>query len=91
MLHLSVTDGWGLAMASPLRFDIYGNDFGWGRPVAVRSGCANKTDGKVTSHPGRKGGGSVDLEICLLPEFMNALELDDEFMAAVSPILADFG
>ncbi|KAK1609621.1 hypothetical protein QYE76_033295 [Lolium multiflorum] len=30
------------------RFDAYGNDFGWGAPVAVRSGGANKVDGRVT-------------------------------------------
>ncbi|KAJ8617421.1 hypothetical protein MRB53_013607 [Persea americana] len=82
--HLSRFDSWSVMIGSSSRFDMYGNDFGWGRPVAVRSGYANKFDGKVTSYQGREGGGSVDLEICLLPEFMNALELDDEFMDVVS-------
>ncbi|TVU39130.1 hypothetical protein EJB05_12535, partial [Eragrostis curvula] len=34
------------------RFDVYGNDFGWGKPVAVRSGPANKLDGKTTVYQG---------------------------------------
>ncbi|XXG58809.1 hypothetical protein AAC387_Pa04g1015 [Persea americana] len=66
--HLSRSDGWSMMMGSSPRFDMYGNDFGWGRPVAVRSGYANKFDGKMTSYP----------------EFMNALELYDEFMDIVS-------
>ncbi|RWR91174.1 hypothetical protein CKAN_02031800 [Cinnamomum micranthum f. kanehirae] len=82
--HLSGFDGWSVMMGSSPRFDMYGNDFGWGKPLAVRSGYANKFDGKVTSYPGSEGGGSMDLEICLLPEFMNALELDGEFMDVVS-------
>ncbi|XXG58817.1 hypothetical protein AAC387_Pa04g1022 [Persea americana] len=84
ILQESKVDKWGVSFTSSPRFDMYGIDFGWGRPVAVHCGGANKFDGKVTSYPGSGGGGSVDLEICLFPEFMNALELDDEFMDAVS-------
>ncbi|KAJ8617416.1 hypothetical protein MRB53_013602 [Persea americana] len=84
ILQTSKLDKWGVSFTSSPRFDMYGNDFGWGRPVAVHCGYANKFDGKVISYPGSGGGGSVDLEICLFPEFMNALELDDEFMDAVS-------
>ncbi|RWR91178.1 hypothetical protein CKAN_02032200 [Cinnamomum micranthum f. kanehirae] len=62
--HLSRFDGWSVMMGSSSRFDMHGNDFGWGRPMAVRSGYANKFDGNVTSYLGREGGGSVDLEIC---------------------------
>lgn len=71
-------------MGSSPRFDMYGNEFGFGKPVAVRSGYANKYVGKVTSYPGYEGGGSVELEICLPPDSMSALESDEEFMAAVS-------
>lgn len=71
-------------MGSSPRFDMYGNEFGLGKAVAVRSGYANKFVGKVTAYPGYEGGGSVDLEICLPPESMRAFESDDEFMAAVS-------
>ncbi|KAE9586817.1 hypothetical protein Lal_00004559 [Lupinus albus] len=72
-----------LISSSP-RFNMYGNEFGMGKAVAVRSGYANKYDGKVTSYPGHEGGGSVDLEVCLMPDTMGALELDQEFMTAVS-------
>ncbi|KAF7102146.1 hypothetical protein CFC21_103328 [Triticum aestivum] len=62
------------------RFDAYGNDFGWGPPVAVRSGGANKVDGRVTVYEGRGGGGSMGLEVCLAPEALARLAADDEFI-----------
>ncbi|WZZ37925.1 hypothetical protein YC2023_034184 [Brassica napus] len=68
-------------MGSSPRFDKYGCQFGMGKAVAVRSG---KFDGKVSAYPGRERGGSIDLEVCLLPEFMEALESDQEFMSLVS-------
>ncbi|XP_057433889.1 uncharacterized acetyltransferase At3g50280-like [Lotus japonicus] len=66
------------------RFNVYGNEFGMGKAVAVRSGYANKSDGKVFSYPGRDGGGSIDLEVNLLPDIMAALESDEEFMNVAS-------
>ncbi|CAH8388075.1 unnamed protein product [Eruca vesicaria subsp. sativa] len=66
------------------RFDKYGCQFGMGKAVAVRSGYNSKYDGKVAAYPGREGGGSIDLEVCLLPEFLEALETDQEFMSLVS-------
>ncbi|KAI8548669.1 hypothetical protein RHMOL_Rhmol07G0292400 [Rhododendron molle] len=72
-----------LWMGSSPRFEMYENEFGMGRAVAVRSGNANKFDGKVTSYPGHEGGGSMDLEVCLPPETMAVLESDGEFMGAV--------
>ncbi|KAI8548667.1 hypothetical protein RHMOL_Rhmol07G0292200 [Rhododendron molle] len=77
-------DPFSLMMGSSPRFEMYGNEFGMGRAVAVRSGYANKFDGKVTSYPGHEGGGSMDLEVCLPPETMAGLESDGEFMGAVS-------
>ncbi|KVH98306.1 uncharacterized acetyltransferase At3g50280-like [Cynara cardunculus var. scolymus] len=71
-------------MGSSPRFDMYGNEFGLGKGVAVMSGYANKFDGKMTLYPGREGGGSMDLEVCLLPENMAAFECDDEFMSVVN-------
>ncbi|KAG6499891.1 uncharacterized acetyltransferase At3g50280-like [Zingiber officinale] len=77
-------DGAGLTMGSSNRFPMYeGNDFGWGLPVAVRSGRANKFDGKMSAFPGREGGGSVELEVCLAPETMATLLRDNEFMSYV--------
>ncbi|KAK4277457.1 hypothetical protein QN277_015455 [Acacia crassicarpa] len=73
-----------VVIGSSPRFDMYGNDFGMGKALAVRSGYANKFDGKVTSYPGREGGGSIDLEMCLPPAVMAALESDDEFMNSIS-------
>lgn len=71
-------------MGSSPWFNKYGSEFGMGKAVAVRSGYGNKVDGKVSAYPGREGGGSIDLEVCLLPEFMEALESDQEFMSLVS-------
>ncbi|GAB4852223.1 hypothetical protein Ancab_016415 [Ancistrocladus abbreviatus] len=71
-------------IGSSPRFDIYGNEFGLGKPLAVRSGYANKFDGNVTSYPGHEGGRSVDLEICLTPSSMSAFESDEELLAFVS-------
>lgn len=67
-------------MGSSPRFPMYDNDFGWGRPVCVRSGWANKFDGKMSAYPEREGGGGVDVEICLMPHFMAALETDPKFL-----------
>ncbi|XP_043723262.1 uncharacterized acetyltransferase At3g50280-like [Telopea speciosissima] len=77
-------DGAMITMGSSPRFPMYDNDFGWGRPLAVRSGRANKFDGKISAFPGREGGGSVDLEVCLAPETMAGVENDLEFMQYVS-------
>ncbi|KAF8756805.1 hypothetical protein HU200_011041 [Digitaria exilis] len=72
-------------MLSSPRFDVYGCDFGWGKPVAVRSGDGNKFDGVVGLFSGREGGGSIEVEVALAPEHMAVLEQDDELWAAVSP------
>ncbi|PUZ49843.1 hypothetical protein GQ55_6G010900 [Panicum hallii var. hallii] len=66
------------------RFDVFGNDFGWGRPVAVRSGSANKVDGRATVYEGVDGGGSIGMEVCLSPEALARLVADEEFMSAVT-------
>lgn len=77
-------DGAMITMGSSPRFPMYDNDFGWGRPLAIRSGKANKFDGKISAFPGREGNGSVDLEVVLAPETMAELENDMEFMQYVS-------
>jgi hypothetical protein len=74
----------GTMMGSSPRFDMYGCDFGWGRPMAARSGKANKLDGKTSLYPGKEGGGSIDAEVVLSPEHMTLLEQDHEFWAAVT-------
>ena len=72
-----------LFTTSSPRFNVYGNDFGWGKPVAVRSGSADKSDGKITLFPGAEEG-SIDIEVCLSPETLLALGDDEEFMEAIS-------
>lgn len=81
---LGNADGASITMGSSPRFPMYDNDFGWGKPLAVRSGRANKFDGKISAFPGRDGSGTVDLEAVLAPETMTALEADLEFMQYVS-------
>ncbi|KAM5576594.1 hypothetical protein ABKV19_007438 [Rosa sericea] len=71
-----------LLTGSSPRFDVYGNDFGWGRPLAVRSGAADKRSGMLTVFPGAEEG-SVDFEVCLLPEILQAMGDDAEFLEAV--------
>jgi len=70
-------------LSSP-HFGVYNCDFGWGRPAAVRTGCTFKADGVVAAYPGREVEGSVDLEVYLMPEAMEALESDEEFMSFAS-------
>ena len=60
------------------RFDMLGNDFGWGPPVAVRHGGIF-VDGLMTPMPGSSGDGSVEFEVCLSPPSLLALAQDPEF------------
>jgi hypothetical protein len=71
-----------LATGSSPRFNVYGNDFGWGRPLAVRSGVGNKFDRKLTVFP-RPEEGSIDFEACLSPEMLLAMADDAEFNEAL--------
>ncbi|XP_047323061.1 uncharacterized acetyltransferase At3g50280-like [Impatiens glandulifera] len=77
-------DGGMITMGSSPRFPMFDNDFGWGKPLAIRSGRANKFDGKISAFPGREGSGTVDLEVVLAPETMAGLESDPEFMQYVT-------
>ncbi|KFK44567.1 hypothetical protein AALP_AA1G274300 [Arabis alpina] len=89
MFPLGNPDGASITMGSSPRFPMYDNDFGWGKPLAVRSGGANKFDGKISAFPGREGNGSVDLEVVLAPETMAGIEKDSEFMQYVSEVTYD--
>ncbi|KAK9135938.1 hypothetical protein Syun_015268 [Stephania yunnanensis] len=74
-----------LLTGSSPRFNVYGNDFGWGRPVAVRSGGGNKFNGKITVFEGCVEG-SMDFEACLAVETLEALVDDAEFMREVTTV-----
>lgn len=62
----------GFLVSSSPRFNVYGCDFGWGKPVTVRSGKAQKCDGKMTLFPVAEPGG-LDVEVCLAEETMKAM------------------
>lgn len=79
-----------LIVGSSPRHDVYGCDFGWGKPVAVRSGKAQKFNGLVVIFPEAESGG-IDVEVCLPPEVLQSMEYDAEFTAAVSTGLAGPG
>ncbi|OMO66263.1 Transferase [Corchorus olitorius] len=65
------------------RFNLYGGETGLGTPIAVRSGPANKFDGRLTVHCGVEEG-SIEIEVCLAPQTFEAMEKDDEFMDTVT-------
>ncbi|GLJ42129.1 hypothetical protein SUGI_0872390 [Cryptomeria japonica] len=71
-----------ITVGSSPRFQVYENDFGWGKPLKVRGGCNNKFDGMVYLYPGKDEQASVDVDISLLPETMEMLESDAEFRLA---------
>ncbi|XP_031481044.1 uncharacterized acetyltransferase At3g50280-like [Nymphaea colorata] len=74
-------EGNGVMVGSSPRYEIYGIDFGWGSGVTVLSGAANKYDGKMSAYRGK---GGIDLEVCLFPHFMSALESDGELLDMLS-------
>ncbi|KAK7331052.1 hypothetical protein VNO77_25263 [Canavalia gladiata] len=76
-----LTSGNLLITSSSPRFNMYGNDFGWGKPVAVRSGCVNK--GMISLFAGSVEG-SIDIEVCLPYEILEAMGDDPEFMDGIS-------
>ncbi|CAM8966582.1 unnamed protein product [Rhodiola kirilowii] len=61
------------------RFEVYGNDFGWGRPVAIRRCLENEMEGMIQLFEGPENG-SVHMELCLLPETLELLENDSDFL-----------
>ncbi|XP_050241995.1 uncharacterized acetyltransferase At3g50280-like [Quercus robur] len=72
-----------LITGSSPRFNVYGNDFGWGRPITVRNGLGNKSDGMLTVFPGAEEG-SIDFEACLPFETLQTMADDEEFMEALA-------
>uniref|UniRef100_A0A5K0ZFD8 Uncharacterized protein n=2 Tax=Nymphaea colorata TaxID=210225 RepID=A0A5K0ZFD8_9MAGN len=72
-------------VASSPWLEMYGSDFGWGKGLAVLRGSANKFDGRISVFLRKGEGGSMDLEVCLLPHVMPALELDEELLDALLP------
>ncbi|XP_045797893.1 uncharacterized acetyltransferase At3g50280-like [Trifolium pratense] len=79
----SVANSNSLVVSSSPRFNVYECDFGWGKPLTVRSGDSNKRNGEITVFPGSEEG-SIDFEVCLPYEILEAMENDPEFMGVVS-------
>ncbi|XP_037418669.1 uncharacterized acetyltransferase At3g50280-like [Triticum dicoccoides] len=86
-----MSGGAALITGSSPWFDMFGNDFGWGKPAAVRSGREGKMDGKATVYQGPERGGSISLEVCIAPDAMERLVADEEFMGAVTMLPAKHG
>ncbi|KAL8458129.1 hypothetical protein ACS0TY_035859 [Phlomoides rotata] len=64
------------------RHNVYGNDFGWGKPIGVRSGMRTAHfDGNMTTFQSAVPGG-IEVHTSLTPEVMQAMEGDAEFMEA---------
>ncbi|PPR86179.1 hypothetical protein GOBAR_AA34514 [Gossypium barbadense] len=72
-----------VAVGSSPRFKVYEVDFGWGKPVGVRSGSNNRFDGMVYLYQGKSGGRSIDVEITMEAQAMEKLEKDKEFLMEV--------
>ncbi|CAM0948490.1 unnamed protein product [Alopecurus aequalis] len=75
--------GGGLVIAGSQRYDAFGNDFGWGKPLALRHCPGERKDGLVTACQGPDQEGSMSLDVALAPETMERLVADKEFMEAV--------
>ncbi|KAI3888375.1 hypothetical protein MKW92_006691 [Papaver armeniacum] len=66
---------------SSQRFNMYGNDLGWGRPIALKTGPTGRSNGTTTVNPGPVEG-SIDIDIWLPIEVFKAMENDAQFMEA---------
>ncbi|KAG4121347.1 hypothetical protein ERO13_D11G200933v2 [Gossypium hirsutum] len=80
---VTLSNGDALITSTSPRFNMYGNDFGWGKPIAIRSGSSNKFDGMLTLYCGAEEG-SIDIEACFFPETLEAMANDQEFMHIVT-------
>ncbi|KAI9074033.1 hypothetical protein K1719_043997 [Acacia pycnantha] len=70
-------------------FNVYGVDFGWGKPVAVRSGPGDKSHGTVIVFAGPEEG-DIYAEVNLPYKTLEAMAKDHEFMDAVTPAVGFF-
>ncbi|XP_058764324.1 uncharacterized acetyltransferase At3g50280-like [Vicia villosa] len=68
-----------LVIGSSPWFEFYESDFGWGKPVGVRSGYESKRNGKVYVF-GCVEKGDMELEVCQPYEILEAMGNDPEFI-----------
>ncbi|KAL9294509.1 putative quinate O-hydroxycinnamoyltransferase [Arabidopsis thaliana] len=64
-------------------FDVYGNDFGWGKPIAARGGPGNSISGKLVLFQGIEEA-SIDVHATLWCDVLVKLLADVEFMENVT-------
>ncbi|XP_010426570.1 PREDICTED: uncharacterized acetyltransferase At3g50280-like [Camelina sativa] len=78
----SKVDGDTIVIASSPRFEMYNKDFGWGKPIAARSGPSSSFNGKLTLFPGINEG-SIDVQATLRSDVLVNLLADMEFLEHV--------
>ncbi|KAI3851441.1 hypothetical protein MKX03_013054 [Papaver bracteatum] len=72
-----------LRTGSSNKFNVYENDFGWGRPLAMRCGRTYKYEGKLSVDPGPVEG-YMCIDAFLPIELFRALDDDPVFMEAIA-------
>ncbi|CAA7019450.1 unnamed protein product [Microthlaspi erraticum] len=72
-----------LLVASSPRFDVYNNDFGWGKPIGVQGGPGNSFSGKLALFQGIEEG-SIDVQTTLWSDILVKLLADMEFLEHVT-------
>ncbi|EOA25797.1 hypothetical protein CARUB_v10019164mg [Capsella rubella] len=77
------TDGDTIVVASSPRFEVYNNDFGWGKPIAARAGPGNSISGKLVFFPGIEEG-TIDVQATLWSHVLVNLLADVEFVEHVT-------
>ncbi|CAH8305733.1 unnamed protein product [Eruca vesicaria subsp. sativa] len=65
------------------RFEVYDNDFGWGRPVAARAGPGNSISGRLVLFRGIEDG-SIDVHATLSSDLLASLLADVELLENVT-------
>ncbi|KAF8108976.1 hypothetical protein N665_0104s0283 [Sinapis alba] len=71
-----------LIVAGSPRFNVFGNDFGWGKPIAVRGGPGIAGHGKILAYPGTEKG-STEIHTSLWSHVLDKLLADEEFLQHV--------
>ncbi|KAH0859497.1 hypothetical protein HID58_087758 [Brassica napus] len=71
-----------LVVAGSPRFNVFGNDFGWGKPIAFRGGPGIAGHGKILAYPGTEKG-SMEIHTSLWSHVLDKLLADQEFLQHV--------
>ncbi|CAH8387316.1 unnamed protein product [Eruca vesicaria subsp. sativa] len=71
-----------LTVTGSPRFDVFENDFGWGKPIVVRGGPGITGHGKIITYPGTEKG-STEIHTSLWSHVLDKLLVDEEFLQHV--------